>query len=386
MISSSDPAFLHKAIGMLAIACSLTTSLQSQHPALNPTASTTIVVNGPLHYSSIDIPNGVTVRFVAPNVLPRPFAPTVIYCDGDANIRGTLSVGGEIGNGFGMPAGMVNLGAGLPGNLCFGVPFPPAQGGSHAGNYGTVIPFGLEGGSSGGDMVVYDQNCWNVLYRNYGGTGGGTLVLLANGRIDVHGTVTADGIQYGPASTGGRDFSGGGSGGSILLRSAATVTVFPTGSVTARGGTYQGSPAVSLGAPGYVRIDAYASTPLLQGLVDPPPTVLELPHLHTTSAPQIGTTWTLGSLAPENCPVFVCAALQPAPGTPTPFGPLGIDLPLAFTLAMLVTPQGHDPIASLPLAIPNQQSLRGQNLWFQALAAPPNLPPRLTNTLAVTIQ
>jgi hypothetical protein len=59
---------------------------------------------------------------------------------------------------------------------------------------------------------------------------------------------------------------------------------------------------------------------------------------------------------------------------------------LAFTLAMLVTQTGHDPIASLPLPIPNNQGLRGQALWLQALAVPPNLPPRLTNTLAVLVQ
>jgi hypothetical protein len=232
-------------------------------------------------------------------------------------------------------------------------------------------------------MNVYTQGCWTFSYRNAGGMGGGTLVLLAGGRIDIHGQVTADGIHYGDS---GYETSGGGSGGSILLRSASTVTVFPTGSVTAQGGTAWGAPSTSVGAPGYVRIDAYASTPLLQGTIAPAPTVLQLPHLRAASPMQIGTTWTLSAFAPENAPVFVCAALQSAPGTPTQFGPLGIHLPLAFTLAMLVTQQGHDPIAGLALPIPNQQSLRGQNLWFQALAAPPNLPPRLTNTLAVTVQ
>jgi hypothetical protein len=237
-------------------------------------------------------------------------------------------------------------------------------------------------------MDVYGQPCsvWNYLFTNRGGFGGGTLVLLAGGRIDVHGTITADGIQHGLPGASAQDFAGGGSGGSILLRSASAVTVFPTGRVTARGGSVQGSPAVSIGAPGYVRIDAYANPPRLQGTVAPTPTVLELPHLHREAPPQIGTTWSVNALAPENTPVFVCAALQPAPGTPTPFGPLGIHLPLAFTLAMLVTQTGHDPIASLPLPIPNNQGLRGQALWLQALAVPPNLPPRLTNTMAVVVQ
>jgi hypothetical protein len=125
---------------------------------------------------------------------------------------------------------------------------------------------------------------------------------------------------------------------------------------------------------------------LLQGTIDPVPTVLELPHLRTQSQPRIGTTWILDALAPENAPIFVSAALQPAAGPLTPFGQLGIDLPLAFGIALLVAAPDHDPIAGLPLAIPAAPGLIGQQLWFQALVAPQNLPPRLTNTLAVTVR
>jgi len=364
-----------------------TLQAHAQHPVLAPTTDVSITVTGPVRYSAVNIPQGVTVRFVAPLApwfIPSP--PAVILCDGDAIIRGTISVAGDVGDfpPYTYPPGFVTLGQGGNGLICLSV--QPAEGGRHAGSYGTVIPFSLEGGSRGGDMDIYDQFCWNYVRTRGGGFGGGTLVLLAGGSIDVHGTITADGIQFGESGTGAQDFAGGGSGGSILLRSASAVTVFPTGRVTARGGSAQGSPAVSIGAPGYVRIDAYANPPRLQGTVAPTPTVLELPHLHRESPPQIGTTWSVNALAPENSPVFVSAALQPAPGTPTPFGPLGIHLPLSFTLAMLVTQPGHDPIASLPLPIPNSQGLRGQSLWLQALAVPPNLPPRLTNTLAVIVQ
>jgi hypothetical protein len=358
----------------------------AQSQVLAPTVSTTIVVNGPLRYSTIHIPAGVTVRFRAPGFGfgSVPGIPAVVRCDGDAVIHGELSLMANLGNEY--PAGWVTLGEGLPGSTCStGSFFPFPQPGRHAGTYGTVIPFSLEGGSRGGSLDVYDVGCWPFLRQRIGGMGGGTLALLAGGRIDVHGTVTADGIHHGH-SWALNGSSGGGSGGSILLRGHDGVTVHSGGSVTARGGTALNALAWSIGAPGYVRIDAYASTPLLQGTIDPVPTVLELPHLRTQSQPRIGTTWILDALAPENAPIFVSAALQPAAGPLTPFGQLGIDLPLAFGIALLVAAPDHDPIAGLPLAIPAAPGLIGQQLWFQALVVPPNLPPRLTNTLAVTVR
>jgi hypothetical protein len=114
--------------------------------------------------------------------------------------------------------------------------------------------------------------------------------------------------------------------------------------------------------------------------------VIELPHLRTQSPPQIGTTWTLDVLAPENAPIFLGVSLQPAPSTPTPFGPLGIDLTLAAILAPTVAQPGHDPIASVPLAVPLAPTLVGLNLWVQGLAIPPSLPARLTNTIAAVVQ
>jgi hypothetical protein len=361
----------------------------AQHPILAPTADVSIVVTGPLHYSAIHVPLGVSVRFVAPLWMPIlfPSPPAVIYCEGDVAVLGSITVSGDVGNfpPYTFPPGYVTLGEGLPGSTCStGSFFPFPQPGRHAGTYGTVIPFSLEGGSRGGSLDVYDVGCWPFLRQRIGGMGGGTLALLAGGRIDVHGTVTADGIHHGH-SWALNGSSGGGSGGSILLRGHNGVTVHPGGSVTARGGTALNALAWSIGAPGYVRIDAYASAPLLQGTIDPVPTVLELPHLRTQSQPRIGTTWILDALAPENAPIFVSAALQPAAGPLTPFGQLGIDLPLAFGIALLVAAPDHDPIAGLPLAIPAAPGLIGQQLWFQALVAPPNLPPRLTNTLAVTV-
>lgn len=288
-------------------------------------------------------------------------------------------------NGFGAPAGLVNSGAGNPGVLCgstYGGLSGPPRGGSHVGTYGSVVPFSLEGGSSGGELNVYDAGCWQFLSTVPGGAGGGTLFLHAGGRIEVDGTVTADGYSLS---------SSGGSGGSILLRGDTGVFVLPGGSVSARGA--QGpvvfppwSPGRTDGAPGFVRLDSWAAAPVILGTVAPVPTALELPHLRAVSPPQIGRTWLLDVLAPENAPIFLSVSVQPAANIPTPFGPLGLNLQFATGFALTVAQPGHDPIASVPMAVPNAPILIGLSLWVQGFAIPQLLPPRLTNTLAAVVQ
>jgi hypothetical protein len=200
------------------------------------------------------------------------------------------------------------------------------------------------------------------------------VALLAGGRIEVRGTITAAGT----------DWNSGGSGGSILLRGHQGVTLYPGSLVTAEGGL--GAIPATNGAPGYVRIDAFGAPPILQGTITPTPTVVELPYLRAQSPPRIGATWRLDLFAPENAPVFVAAALAPAANTPTPFGPLGLNLATAATLAVTAAQPSHDPVATVPWAIPNAAPLVGTNLWIQGLAVPGNLPARLTNTLAATVQ
>jgi hypothetical protein len=360
------------------------TALLSQNPPLAPTADTSIVVNGTLHYSSILVPAGVTVRFVLPVIFPPPFQPAVVFCDSDAIVHGTLSVAGAVRyvSPFTSAAGSVTTGLGGYGTLCpaSGIFLPPA-GGSHAGTYGSALPFSLDGGSPGGPLLTYsDPQCSQFASITPGGEGGGTLVLLAGGRIEVDGTVTADGYP---------GFAGG-SGGSILLRGDAGVTLLPGGSVTAQGGTAPVAPQpfppqVGFGAPGYVRLDAWGAPPLVQGTVTPAPTVLELPYLRTQSQPHVGTTWMLNVFTPANAPVFLAGSLAPGSGT-TPFGPLGLDLATASFVALAIAQPSHDPFASVPIAVPNAQVLVGLSLWIQGLAVPPALAARLTNTLAAVVQ
>ncbi len=356
----------------------------AQHPMLAPTSDTTIVVpSGVLRYSSIQIPVGVTVRFVALGFGPLSVAgmPAVVLCDGDATVRGTIWLAGDSIND--RPAGWVTTGRGADGFLCGsgGLSQPPG-GGRHRGSYGSELPFSLEGGSPGGDRLNFvDPLCFQSSHYTYGGEGGGTLVLLAGGRIDVHGTITADG-QGGYA---------GGSGGSILLRGGRGVTVHPGATISALGGQAPAAPPpyaplFSTGEPGYVRIDAWGAPPDIRSAIYPAPTVLELPHLRQQSPPRIGTTWVLDVFAPDSTPVFLAASLTPGNGAPTPFGALGVDLVTAASVAFTVAQPGHDPVASVPWPIPNSPALVGLSVWLQALAVPNGLPARLTNTLPVVVQ
>lgn len=357
-------------------------TVRAQPPVLAPTANTTIVVpNGPLHYSSIHVPAGVTVRFVAPGgSLSIPARPAILHCDGDAIVHGTVWLRGDSPFTNDRPAGWVTTGHGPGGNTCGSVVLQPPGGGRHARTYGSVLPFSLEGGSLGGGISYWDPGCTQFLSNQPDSEGGGTLVLLAGGRIEVHGTIGADGA-------GGLS---GGSGGSILLRGDDGVIVFPSGSVTARGGL--GSPQqwpwpvdFSDGARGLIRLDAWGDSPVIAGTVDPAPTVLALPHLRPQSRLAIGTTWTLAVFAPDTAWVYVAASSAPA-SVATPFGTLGLDLATTTEIALTVPQPSHDPVATVQWPIPNAPSLIGLALWVQAIAVPPNLSARLSNTLAVVVQ
>ena len=101
MSSSAFPLRAMRRILFCLTLCSAAAAVSAQHPALSPTADMTIVVNsGVLHYSSISIPAGVTVRFMAPGLgwLSVPGMPAVVLCDGDAIVHGTLSVAGNGSN------------------------------------------------------------------------------------------------------------------------------------------------------------------------------------------------------------------------------------------------------------------------------------------------
>ena len=361
---------------LAAVVPALLTPMRAQQPVLNPTSNVTLWTGGPLHYSSILIPAGVTVQFTGT-------VPAVLLCDGDCIVHGTLSAAasgttdgpGAVTTGIGTPGVSCPSACGPFGCVCWGQYTAPGAG-THHGAYGSLLPFRLAGGSPGGSeaWLGHSLGCCDLFMGLFpGGGGGGTLVVQAGGRIEITGTIDVRGGA--PVMFGG----GLGSAGSVLLRGAAGTVLHPTGVVHA-------GPATSNG--GYVRLDAWGSAPSVQGTIAaPPPAVLELPHLHAPASPSLGTTWLLDVYAPENTFVVLAVSAAPGVGTPTAFGLLGIDLANAVTLAPSTTPAGApDPCATIPCPVPNAAFLLGLQVWTQALAAPPTLAPRLSNTISATVQ
>jgi hypothetical protein len=295
--------------------------------------------------------------------------PVQITCDTDATIDGRLSVDAS---GSTSGPGAVTTGAGSSGvfSMCPNVSSYPPTDGRHLGVYGSALPFDLAGGSPGGDVLFYTPSC--TYSTAFGGGAGGTLVLEAHGRIDVRGSVTANG-----ANAGSWWFTFG-SGGSILLRAHQALVVHPSGAVQAT--------ALNTFQLGIVRLDCYGQAPTVLGTVTPSPVPITLPRLDQTLAPVLGATWELRVVAPRGDGVFLAASFQPG-ATTNSYGTVLIDLSTAITFALVFVPTGGpDPLATFRLPVPNVPSLSGLQLWVAGLDWVTSQPPRYTNTLHTTVQ
>jgi hypothetical protein len=234
---------LHKLA--IALSCSLT-ALSAQAAGFNsgstgldgvlsPTASTTITLpaSGIFNYTTVNIPAGVTVKFVRNPA--GPSLPAILLATGDVTIAGIIDVSG--GDSLPINTGTVGdrsaPGIGGPGG------FNGGRGGLAESN--RVAGAGLGPGAGGGGGLTASGN-------PVGGTGGsyGTLGTLS-------GVSTTAGPVYGsnlltpliggsgggggagaPAVNGYSGNGGGGGGGAILIASSTTVTL--TGSILAKGG------------------------------------------------------------------------------------------------------------------------------------------------------
>ncbi len=197
--------------------------------AFNPTQSITIDMadhpDGIYHYTSVNIPNGVTVSFT-PNAKNTP---VVWLVQGDCviNSGGRILISGRTGDtglgGSGGPGGFSGgsggtnpmagqgPGGGAPndvgGNASFGsvgqlFSSGPSYGGVGSA-YGNIYLLPLVGGSGGGGSRLHPHG------DTGGGGGGGAILIAANNRIVLNGSFE---------STGGNGYdSGGGTGGSIRL-------------------------------------------------------------------------------------------------------------------------------------------------------------------------
>lgn len=232
----------------LAIALSCSLSALSAHAAgfssgssgvdgaFSPTASATITLpaSGIFNYTTINIPTGVTVKFVRNPA--GPSVPAILLATGDVTIAGTIDVSGgdspstgqgttgdRTASGIAGPGGFDGGRGGLPQSNRFGGsgvgPGSGAGGVVNAdssftagtgGSYGTLGT--LPGVSTQAPGPLYGSNLLTPLI---GGSGGG-------------GGAGASGVN----GFGGN--GGGGGGGAILIASSTILTL--TGSILAKGG------------------------------------------------------------------------------------------------------------------------------------------------------
>lgn len=156
--------------------------------AFHPKTTTVIDMadhpDGIYHYTSVQIPAGVTVTF-KPN--PRN-TPVVWLVQGDCVIQGIVDLNGEgVGNTEAMRARRGGPG-GFAGGTGGTIPTPGlgpgggAVGGRAHRAYGNRFVLPLLGGSGGGGIT------------GYGGAGGGGAILVAAGGIvEIDGVITANG-------------------------------------------------------------------------------------------------------------------------------------------------------------------------------------------------
>jgi hypothetical protein len=237
--------------------------------AFHPTTNTIIDMadhpDGIYHYTSVNIPAGVTVTFI-PNANNTPvvwLVQTNCIIGGSINLSGQSGNAGTGGNGgaggwrggsAGNPVSTPGLG---PGGGNANNSYQTSAGGGSYGTTGTGVGPGaqygnpyllpLMGGSGGGGN--YYGNPWvGGEVFDGGGGGGGAILIAASGTVTLNGLISANG---GGSGNGGPGWSlgGGGSGGG--LRVVAT-SFGGTGRAETRGGGTGGS--------GRIRIDALEST------------------------------------------------------------------------------------------------------------------------------
>ena len=247
--------------------------------ALNPTSDLVIDMadhpDGIYHYTSVNIPAGVTVSFI-PNAANTPvvwLAQQQVLISGSVNLNGheinfaTGQPGGPGGfAGGAAPAGgnPPHLGQGpggggvdpadaqqVGGNAAYGL--EAATSGHPSGSiYGNKFLLPLMGGSGGSGGYSYG-------YSNGGGGGGGAMLIASSAGIRIDGSISANGGGAPPRGEQINFLGGGGaSGGAIRL---VAQLVEGSGSISVSGGlagnyANYGTRTARAGG-GRIRIDAF---------------------------------------------------------------------------------------------------------------------------------
>ncbi len=339
--------------------------------------------NGELHYTTINIPAGVTVTFKrnAKNT------PVFMLAKDDVTIAGAINISGKNGNfnnsgtikttgGAGGPGGF-NGGSGgflfdpyFNGNTGDG----PGGGGGGLGSfdgsvygdgggggyvlagqagiprsnvnsfgiggssYGSRLLLPLIGGSGGGGGSSFKEQ-----RGDSGGGGGGAILLASSGTITFTGSVAsifADGGN-GHNGDGVASYGGGGAGGAIRL-----VATNITGLVNlyVRGGT---SPDKGYGSFGYVRLESYNFTRFVPNIQPSIPNVVS--SSTPPPAPPVIPQLIIASVGGQNAPSTPLGSFAAAPDitvptaqtNPNPVSVVvqGANIPTGTTVKVTVTPE-----------------------------------------------
>jgi hypothetical protein len=357
--------------------------------ALTPNVDTTIPLpdDGVLNFTTINIPSGVTVRFLR-NALNTP---VVLLVSGNASIAGTVSVsagaapdsngagdgnvaddglpgiggpggyqGGLGGTIDAVPAGARNGQAGVgPGG---GLPAP----GSAANCYGGGGSFGTRGSVSGCGSVQSETyanpdllplvggsggsggNGFLSLGGGGGGGGGGAILIAVSGTLDVTGGIYASGGRGGNVgnayNTGGTP-GGGGSGGAIRL---VATSLSGNGVINAAGGAAgtmsNNNPNIAGGA-GRIRLEAETLT---RTASTNPPFTQGLPgDLVVTGVPTIRISAVGGQAAPAEPTGYADIVLPTDAPNPLAVELATTNVPLGTTISVIVTPPHGAPTTSI---------------------------------------
>ncbi|MDR3457122.1 MAG: hypothetical protein P4N60_06720 [Verrucomicrobiae bacterium] len=241
------------AIGMAQV----NTGSNGSDGAFNPAANTVINMadhpNGIYQYTSVTIPNGVTVMFI-PNANNSPVTWLV---QSNCEIDGTVDVSGKTAmssiGGAGGPGGWAGGNGG--GNQTLGQG-PGAGYFNTGGSYGTLAQstYGTPGEIYGNPFLLPllggsgGSGGSGVLGNAGGGGGGGAILVAVSGSFVLNGQISAD------AGNGGT----GGSGGGIRL---VALNFSGTGNLLARAGSSGGGGGGGAnGGLGRIRIDAFQNT------------------------------------------------------------------------------------------------------------------------------
>ena len=359
---------------------------------LNPSAPVEIQLpeSGVLNYASINIPNGVTVRFRR-NALNTP---VTLLVAGDAVIAGTIDISGKPGTpSFGAGDGNVaddglpgeggpgGFGGGAGGRLDASATatslrvqqagIGPGGGRTTPVNYLTSFYCTGAGGSFGTSGSI---DCETVVSPPYGtadllpliggsggaggigspttggsggGGGGGALLLAVTGRLTISGTIRADGARggdVGHAQSAAGTPGGGGSGGALRL---VATTIEGNGALSVAGANSGGFTNVAYrttGGAGRLRIEAETCTrPSCPSNLPGPLFVAGLPTLRIASV--------AGVAAPAAPTGSADIVLPSTTNNPVEVVIASSNVPLGTTVTVTVTPPRGNPISQPSTAL-----------------------------------